>query len=307
MPEKAIDRRDPISNDSIENNAVDIDVTRGGNTYQGSAVSIGDGIMLTAAHNYIHRNSGQVASSIDVTLRKGHDKEGGNDTIRRSDMHNIGDYGLNNLSPEKTDFAVLTTDIKNTPTASMIVFENSNDATGDIVSAGYPGDPPFSGNRMHRTEGHLSENSVKPSNSMDYLRTDKDSSLTSDDGMGAVGGQSGSGVKLDYKLNSDDARLGVLDLDNKLAGTMTYGSIDINGDLSHDATKKGAGFTPITERLYGEIDQIAEQVGTENHKKETYRAASGAAMGMAKSSLKPKSPMTLRLQTKLRIDLQIML
>lgn len=175
--------------------------------------------MLTAAHNYIDPTTGAISNSIEVTLREGHDSRENSDTIYRTDMHNIGNYDPTTSTNATTDFAVLTTDIKNTPTASIIVFENSNDATGDIVSAGYPGESPFSGERMYRSEGHLSENSVKTSNSMDYLRTDKDSSLTADDGMGAVRGQSGSGVKLDYKLNSEDPRLGILDLDNKLAGT----------------------------------------------------------------------------------------
>lgn len=274
MTEKRINRNDTITKGSVENNAVDLDMSNGRDPdTTGSAVSIGDGILLTASHNFIDYQSGRQSRSISATLREGHSSSisrGG--SINGSEMHNIGDFDPHATNPDETDFGVLTTDIKNAPTASMIVFENSNDANGNIESAGYPGEHPFNGERLYKTKGSLSSNSVKTHDGKDYLLTDKDSSPTADDGMGAVRGQSGSGVQLDYELNSNDSRLKSVNLDDKLAGTMTYGSIDTNGDVSHNATRQGAGFTPITEKLYGRIGPLAETTARSNSDEERYEA-----------------------------------
>jgi len=271
MTEKRINKNDTISEGSVENNAIDLDVSSGSSLTQGSAVSIGEGVMLTAAHNFINHISGKQASSIEATLREGHSTEGGTDNIKRAGMHNIGDYGPSSAIANKSDFAILTTDIENAPNASMIVFENSNDAAGTIRSAGYPG-APINGERLYSTEGNLSKGSIKESHGMKHLRTDKDSSSTAGDGMGAIGGQSGSGVQLDYELGTNDTRLSPLQLDGKLAGTITYGSASSTQNPSLDATQKGAGFTPITEKLYGRIGPIAEQAARSNSDTERYEA-----------------------------------
>jgi len=139
MTEKIVGKKDSISENSIENNAVDLDIkVNAEKTGQGSAVSIGDGVFLTAAHNFINFKTGQQISSLRATLREGHSTEGDSDSIGKSDMYNIGEYGAGFSGTDRTDFGVLTTDMKDTPTASMIIFENPNDATGKIKSAGYP-------------------------------------------------------------------------------------------------------------------------------------------------------------------------
>jgi len=269
MPERRVRDNETLNTNDVANNAVDLDSRSARYSGGGSAVSIGDGVLLTAAHNF--NLNGESVTRVEATLREGHDDEGDTKTARSGDIHNIGDWSVAGNS-EPSDFAVVTTDISNAPTASMIVFENPNDAAGKIESAGYPGQSPFNGEDMYKTEGTLSPNSLRTASAGDFLITKKDSSPTSDDGMGAVRGQSGSGVQLDYELNSNDSRLKSVNLDDKLAGTMTYGSLDTNSDVSHDATKRGAGFTPITEKLYGRIGPLAETAARSNSNEERYEA-----------------------------------
>ena len=319
MTERVIPGSTNTTADSGAHNAVDLDITVSDSsgsivTGQGSAVSIGDGILLTASHNYIVYDASKdaifEAKEISARLREGLRNEGGQDSnVDSSERHNIGNFDNSNAKDRPAtsvsqtndeDFAVLTTDISNSPTASMIIFQNPNDASGAVRSFGYPGLPGrreslgterLNGEKLVETSGTLSENSFKDGKDSEYLQTDKDSSATANDGMGALGGHSGGGVWLDQKLSSPDDRLGEHDLDNKLAGTMTYGSRGPNPSFdnskpeseenpkeitTYDAEDHGASFTPITKELYHEIGQIAEDVGTENHKKETYDSGKDA-------------------------------
>jgi len=299
MPERKIPDNENITTNTAANNAVDLDITTPKGVSQGSAISIGDGILLTAAHNLYLFNT----TSVSATLREEHDTEGDTDNSTRTDFHNIGQYGSGFTGNNRSDFAVITTDLKNTPTASMIVFQNPDNAAGSLVSAGYPGARPrpgarsFDGETLVETKGTLSEKSFGTSTEgYEKLSTDKDTSPTSDDALAGVQGQSGSGVSLNFSLSPLDTRLPPKNMQDMLAGTMTYGSKDTNGNVSHDATKQGASFTPITKELYsGEVDangnvtregisQIAEKVSTEKHLKETYEADKDARKAEVKAA-----------------------
>ena len=328
MTEKVIPKSTVTTADSGAHNAVDLDIViseTGGveTTAQGSGVSIGDGIILLASHNYIRYDANKdaifEAKEISARLREGLRNEGGQDqNVDSSERHNIGNYdhSISNDRPATSvsqtndqDFAVFTTDIGNSPTAPMIVFQNPNNASGAVRSFGYPGLPgtreklgteTLDGEKLVETSGKLSENSFIDGRDSEFLRTDKDSSATADDGMGAIGGHSGGGVWLDQKLSSVDDRLGDVDLNNKLAGTMTYGSKGPNPNfdeskpiddkenpleiVTYDAENRGAGFTPITEKIYQGIGQISEEVGTENHKKETYEAGKDARKAQVRAA-----------------------
>jgi len=289
MTEKIVNQSTDPAKGTVENNAVDLDI---GALGAGSGSSIGEGIILTAAHNF--PSSGR----IKATLREGLSNEGDTDTIRSDDMHDIGNYGSSSVSGIKYDFGVITSDIENAPTASMIVFQNSEDMKGAVNTAGYPlkqtpslnfeqlDGRPLDGENLVSSEGYLEAGSTDTSTryGTTFLETRKDTTATSNDGLGVVGGHSGSGVQLDYQLASSDARLQHLNINDRLAGTVTYGSLNTAGNLSLDAAGRGGSFTPITPRLYNSektttdpnsvdgIGVLAEKAARSNSDEERYEA-----------------------------------
>ena len=74
MPERRVRDNETLNTNDVANNAVDLDSSSARYSGGGSAVSIGDGVLLTAAHNF--NLNGESVTRVEATLREGHDDEG---------------------------------------------------------------------------------------------------------------------------------------------------------------------------------------------------------------------------------------
>ena len=179
----------------------------------GSGVYLGNGIILTNAHNILVDGLGSVdtpiwaGQSIRASFAEGQEwaQFGGDVDLNSfiiSDVNtfNYGQY-RGNPAPSNIgdDLAVVQVDTSNLsaiPQNAMIIFSDPNEAVGNIWMAGYPNNNP-SAEIMHETSGSLIGN--------DYVSIGDNNAWIVPGGstFEAIGGQSGSGVWLTYDVNSD--------------------------------------------------------------------------------------------------------
>jgi len=302
MTERTILPTDPIAPEDIENRAADIDLMNG-TTWagSGSAVSFGEGVYLSNAHNFLSANgtggTTNNAQTYTITLGEGQGpgRDAGDQTITNADVTNIGNYigSVSGVTPipiipatGRQDMVAFSTPGVDGPNSSAIVYENQEDMAGHLRSAGYPGgaaSDPITGTAYNHetlmvTDGPLSSTpiNVTPTYQTDHIRADADSTswtptifnplgTTTTEGLAVVPGQSGSGVDIAMDLQSDDSRLDAIPMQDQLMGVATYASHDSTGAVSQNATGVGGGITPITPNAYQGLAGVAGAAAQTNH------------------------------------------
>lgn len=278
MPDGILRRNHPVAEGDIEKNAADLDVIISSTeTGHGSAVSIGQGVYLTAGHNVVSGSGVITNDRVTVTLNEGLNSSGSDFTFKEqsnrphnlggqdTNIVNTGNYG-NSTVPlnQRDDLALVTTGDTTAPTFSMIVFENSDDLKGNVESAGYPAQgTSATGEQLYYTSGTIGGDNQNTDYGYDVAVTPPNNGTTK--GLAGERGQSGSGVSLDYELTSNDSRMDTLNLDNKLTGVMVHGSLRAGQNVDHSATHRGAGVQLITPDNYGDIGSQAEVAVQRNY------------------------------------------
>ncbi|MFK7941311.1 MAG: peptidoglycan DD-metalloendopeptidase family protein, partial [Paracoccaceae bacterium] len=197
-----------------------------------SGVHIGAGEVLTSAHGFFEPDGsnpdGTLSSfAIDATFGRNIVDAIPTTVSLQSDdpeVKNIGGYFNEPVGGGGQDFALISTGaiVPGAP-SQFIVFENDNDASGNVFSIGYPA-PPDGVIRSPTTDGDtpiLTTGFLQPeklSISTKYSETMYVADVWEVPGLGGAKGQSGSGFWLDSDPDGDGSQ------DRFLAGILVDGS-----------------------------------------------------------------------------------
>ena len=229
---------------------IDFNLPSTGNTTKdadGTGVYIGEGIVLTAAHVLFDRSGTILAGMTDQWLElRGDGPQDSSERFGSSDVDLIGPYGglpagqFQDAAIIRTDFSIPQSDL-----ISMIIFSDPEEATGDLVSVGFPQNSPGNGERAILSTGHLEAGSYDANGISGYSAwfDNPTPNIIGDDFI-AIGGQSGGGVTLSYNNVT------------YLAGLAVTASLkrDASGDLEQTTSDPdiGAGIEPLSD-FYGPL------------------------------------------------------
>ena len=200
----------------------DLDIIQplgGGGPLAGSAVSIGNGIFITAAHNItLSGASVPTGISFNLTLREGFANAVSQNGIQGSAALNYAGYG-GFATGVGQDLGLVVSTIPNIPQNSMLIFSDANDAVGlSALTIGYPvaqGIPNMNGEIMWEASGTITG----------YQAFNDGSTLwDADFGFPGFGGGSGGGVWLTY----DPDGAGGIPSQQYLAGVLSTGDPLLN-------------------------------------------------------------------------------
>ena len=272
------------SSNPLYNRAVDLNIWygQGGSVFQtiaGTGFSIGNGIIITAAHNFVIGNEvgnfptssyGQLLPSVSagpqtinasgVTAGTAHP---GQSTIGApGSFQNLGGYaGAGNGN----DLGVIIASNISTALTAMIIYSDPSEAQGNIFMSGFPGRlldaqgndllPGANSNTLFESSGHLSAGNVTGTSTaggyVTFQGTNNAQAWRGDPGFGGAGGMSGSGVF----LTPDNI--------SGLASTQYLAGVFSNGSEPNlTGTTTGGVFEPMSDIYSGLANLLSNVFGT---------------------------------------------